>query len=277
MPVLETNGAALYYERHGEGPAIVFVHGMGGNHATWYQQIPVFAQSYEVISFDQRGFGRSTNPGLQGRDAFADDLAALVEHLGLARVALVGQSMGGGTCVGFAARNPRRVAALVLADTIQGLAEPAEVAAIMSGARAQTAMLSQPERVLSATARANHPAQVALYAQLASFNATDRHNLRGEFAPLLAPAALGQLGFPTLFIVGQQDVLFPPAAVRGVQREVPGSFFVEVSDSGHSAYFEQPQAFNDAILTFLQAVGFRGRAPPAHSNAPGYARVGRDD
>jgi 3-oxoadipate enol-lactonase len=274
MPIFESAGASLYFERHGEGPALVLAHGIGGNHAAWFQQIPVLSQSYEVITFDHRGFGRSSDADERGRGAFADDLAAILDHLQVQRCVLIGQSMGGGTCVGFAARHPQRVAALVLADTIQGLAEPPEVQRIMAAARQQNAPLTQLERVLSDATRAQRPAMATLYSQIAGFNARDRHNLGGEFAPLLDPQALGSLGFPTLFIVGADDRLFPPTAVLALQAHVPNSFYVEVSESGHSAYFEQAEIFNDAILSFLQAVGFKGRRRPAHSNVPGYRKVG---
>jgi 3-oxoadipate enol-lactonase len=90
MPTLDLQASQLYYERHGEGPAIVFAHGIGGNHAAWFQQIAVFARSYEVIVFDHRGFGRSTDTEQLGRNAFVSDLGALVDHLGLNRFALVG-------------------------------------------------------------------------------------------------------------------------------------------------------------------------------------------
>ena len=273
MPIFKSAGESLYFERHGEGPALVLAHGIGGNHAAWFQQIAVLSQSYDVITFDHRGFGRSSDVDQRGRGAFVDDLAALLDHLELQRCVLVGQSMGGGTCVGFAARHPQRVAGLVLADTLQGLSEPPEVRQIMATARAQNAPLTQLERVLSEATRAQRPALAVLYSQIASFNTRDRHNLGGEFAPLLAPEALGSLGFPTLFIVGADDRLFPPPAVHAMQTYVPNSFYVEVSESGHSAYFEQAEVFNDAILSFLQAAGFKGRRP-AHSNASGYIRVG---
>jgi 3-oxoadipate enol-lactonase len=273
MAFLDTQGSQIYYERHGAGPAMVLAHGIGGNHAAWYQQISALSQSYEVITFDHRGFGRSTDLDQRGRWAFVDDLAALVDHLNLQRFALVGQSMGGGTCVGYAARHAQRVAALVLADTLQGLIESPGVTDIMRQARAATVELGQLERVLSDTTRTQRPLVATLYSQLASFNATDRRSLRGEFSPLLAPGALAQLKIPTLFIAGQHDVLFPPAAIQEMHRQIPGSYYIEVSDAGHSAYFEQPAAFNDSILTFLQAIGFCGRVQPAHSNAPGYVPV----
>ena len=83
MPFLERDGARLYYETHGAGPALVFVHGLGGGHLSWWQQVPHFRDRYTCVVFDHRGFGLSTeSPGKPGPDAYVDDLAALVDHLG---------------------------------------------------------------------------------------------------------------------------------------------------------------------------------------------------
>ncbi|HPF25514.1 MAG TPA: alpha/beta hydrolase [Steroidobacteraceae bacterium] len=273
MPFLSVADGQLYYEVHGEGPAIVLAHGIGGNHAAWYQQIPVFSQSYTLVTFDHRGFGRSEDRGGLGRSAFVDDLTTLLDHLTIEQAALVGQSTGGGTCVGFTSRHPKRVAALVMADTLHGLTEAADVREMMSIARNEMDGLSQLERVLGEKTRREQPALAALYDQIASFNDYDRRTLPGSFTPI-EPSALAALKVPTLFIVGQEDQLFPPTAVQRMQAQIPGSFYIEVSDSGHSAYFERPTEFNDSVLTFLGAVGFKGRTRAAHSNAPGYQRVG---
>ncbi|HLI49286.1 MAG TPA: alpha/beta hydrolase, partial [Chthonomonas sp.] len=121
MPVATLNGIDLYYGDYGQGTALVFAHGVGGNHASWYQQIAFFSRWYRVIAIDQRGFGNSHDtPDGPGAAAFVDDLAALLDHLGIERAILVAQSMGGGTCLGFALRYPERTLALVMADTSGG-------------------------------------------------------------------------------------------------------------------------------------------------------------
>ena len=91
----------LYYEVHGEGPSVVFAHGLGGNHASWFQQVPFFARSYQVVTFDHRGFGNSRDvAGGADRPRFVEDLKDLLDHLDITKAALVGQSMGGATCAG---------------------------------------------------------------------------------------------------------------------------------------------------------------------------------
>jgi len=117
----------IFHEFHGEGPAIVFAHGVGGNHASWYQQVPLFSGAYRVITFDHRGFGRSADDEHKGRAGFVDDLKELLDALEIDKACLVGQSMGGGTVVGFAARYPERVSALVVSDSLFGIALPDEL------------------------------------------------------------------------------------------------------------------------------------------------------
>ena len=77
MALAKINGIELYYEVHGEGPALVLAHGAGGNHLSWWQQVPVLAQSYRCVTFDHRGFGLSREqPGGPGARAFVEDLRA---------------------------------------------------------------------------------------------------------------------------------------------------------------------------------------------------------
>lgn len=267
---LATAGAEIYWQAHGEGPAVVLAHGIGGNHAIWYRQLDALAKSNRVIAFDHRGFGLSRDRDGRGRDAFVDDLAALLDHLGEDKVALVGQSMGAGTCIGFAHRAPERIAALAICDSLHGITESEAVKAIMDAARTKTANLDQIDRVLGASA----PCELAaLYSQIASFNSVDRRSLKGAFAARPAAELAGK-GFPILFVCGTEDALFPVDAVRLVQAEVAGSFLVEINDSGHSAFLEAPQQFNDTILSLFQMAGHVGKRGAAHSNAAGYAAVG---
>lgn len=269
MPILTIGSSELYYDDHGEGPAIVLAHGVGGNHAAWHQQTPVLANSYRVITFDHRGFGRSTDVEGSGRAAFADDLLALLDHLRIQQAVLVGQSMGGGTCVTFTALHPDRVLALVLASSLHAIRETEDVSALMDAARAATSGLPQLDRVLDPEFRLAHPDRAALYSALSGFNRTDRHSLTGAWPVTVAPDTVGA-GRPVLLIAGTRDPLFPVEAVRRVQAAIPGSLLVEV-DAGHSVFFERPVEFNDSLLSFLRASEVRGVRRSAHSNTAGYA------
>src|SRR5690606_16126572 len=125
MPHFQINGIKLFAEQVGKGPAIVFAHGRGGNHLSWWQQVPAFSDRFRCITFDHRSFGMSYDvPDGPGQDAFIDDLERLLDQLKISRAVLVAQSMGGYTALGVALRNPARVAGLVLADTTASVAVP---------------------------------------------------------------------------------------------------------------------------------------------------------
>ena len=108
----------LYYEVTGTGPALLFAHGLGGNHLSWWQQVAHFAPHYTCVSFAHRGFAPSSaiDGGPDPAD-YASDLAALIDHLRFPDVRLVGQSMGGWTMLEYAIAHPAKVKALVLSST----------------------------------------------------------------------------------------------------------------------------------------------------------------
>src|SRR6185295_15850395 len=111
MPLAAVNGIDLYYESNGSGPALVFAHGAGGNHLSWWQQVPFIVRRFRCITFDHRAFGLTRDgdgASQMGRRMFHDDLRALLDHLEIDDVRIVAQSMGGRTAVGFTWRNPGR-------------------------------------------------------------------------------------------------------------------------------------------------------------------------
>jgi 3-oxoadipate enol-lactonase len=122
---LQRPGCKIYYEVAGSGPAIIFAHGLGSNHITWWQQVPYFAERYTCITFSHRGFPPSSEIGIPDPKEFAADLGALIEHLQLSDVRLVAQSMGGWTSVEYLLSNPdHKVRALVLASTCGTIHRP---------------------------------------------------------------------------------------------------------------------------------------------------------
>ena len=250
MPYFTCGASRLYYEQHGEGSPIVLLHGVGGNHASWFHQVVAWRTKAKVITVDARGFGNSEDCEQLGRAAFADDLYALLEELKLTRITIVAQSMGGGAATGFLARHPERVRSLVLADTLVGLELPNDIAARMAQVARQTQCLTQLERVLGPTFTAAQPAQAYLYTALASFNATNVRTLQGEQSTASADQ-LAATGVPILFVAGSEDVLFPPQEIYGFQQTLPGSTYLEIPCAGHSAYFEAPDAFNQQVFDWL--------------------------
>ncbi len=262
MPFASVNGIRLYYQAQGRGPALVFAHGAGGNHLSWWQQVPHFSRSHRCIAFDHRAFGRSLDTDGRGRRAFADDLRELLAHLGIEQVAIVAQSMGGRTAVGFALRNPGRVRALVLAGTTGGAVNDELRAAQRQHQNTPLGRRSLAQRAVSPRLRRERPHLAYLYGLIGRLNPPRPRDFlapipgyTGSSAPALASS-----GIPILFLVGAEDTITPPHIIRMAHQQVPGSRFEVIEGAGHSAYFERAEAFNERVERFLAEIGWRAEA-----------------
>ena len=258
MPYASVNGIQLYYESHGSGPALVFAHGAGGNHLSWWQQIPFFSQRFRCITFDHRAFGLSRDgdgEARMGRRMFHEDLRALLDHLEVDDVRIVAQSMGGRTAVGFAWRNPGRCKALVLAGTTGGAVDD-EIRELQAAYReTETGQSTLTKRAVSPALRERAEHIDFLYRAINRLNPPRPRDFlaaapgyKGSSATILAEA-----GFPILFLVGRHDAVTPSEIIERCHRAVRGSQLAIIEDSGHSTYFEQPHAFNAQVMRFLES------------------------
>ncbi|MBM9595437.1 alpha/beta fold hydrolase [Roseitranquillus sediminis] len=255
MARLQRDGCRLYYEIHGrEGPALVFAHGRGGCAASWFNQVPVFAADHRVVVFDHRGFARSTcaedGPHLR---FFVDDLEALLDAEGIERAVLVGQSMGGRTCLGFTARHPERVRGLVLSSTPGGLMIPA-VLETQEARRKIPRGVEAPTAALAPAFREGRPDLTFLYEQLRALTEPPGPLFRKSLETLeggTTPETLAGYGTPTLILSGEEDVLYPPAILEAVRDAIPGARLHRMPGVGHSPYWETPEAFNAVLKEFL--------------------------
>ena len=256
MPTLERPNCDIYYEETGSGPAIIFAHGAGGNHLSWWQQIPLFAKSYRCVAFDHRGWGRSVPTGGPGPAAFVDDLIALMDELRIDQAALVAQSMGGWTCLGAALHSPERVVALVMADTIGGLMTEA-IREPWEAGRARMRGEGLEALAYDRSLRQRDPALAFLYEEIMALNPPRDPALLGALGELSPdPSAVAELQMPILWVVGGNDPLIPPAAMRAAHAHVPGSEYYEVPATGHSVYFERATEFNGQLNRFLVDAGW---------------------
>ena len=260
-------GCRLHYEVTGEGPAIVLAHGLGGNQLSWWQQVAYFAPRYTCIAFAHRGFAPSTAiPGGPDPADYADDLAALIDHLRLADVRIVAQSMGGWSAVEYALHRTGKLKALVLAATT-GTIDPARFREpersrlkdwAMAGERAQADLTGRGIHVAAGERMAaEQPALHLLYRHIDDMNAgLDKLALRQRLMAgrTRAPEELATAGCPVLLIAGDEDIVMPPFAADAIAAAVPGARAVHIADAGHSAYFERAQVFNRHVAEFLDRV-----------------------
>jgi 3-oxoadipate enol-lactonase len=265
---LERPGCRLYYECTGEGRALVFAHGLGGNHASWWQQVASFATHYQCVTFAHRGFAPSSAiAGGPDPSDYADDLAALIDHLGLRDVIVVAQSMGGWTAIEYALRRTGKLQALVLAATT-GSIDPADLLGAQGSRLLEWQRASEAARA-DLTRRGIHvacgermaheqPSLHLLYRQLDDINAElDKEALRGRLIAARTRRAeeLAAIDCPLLLLAGDEDIVMPPFAADALAALLPRAQVVHIAEAGHSAYFERAALFNRLLADFLARLG----------------------
>jgi 3-oxoadipate enol-lactonase len=261
MPYVDRPDCRIYYEVEGQGPAIVFAHGLGGNHLSWWQQVPHFRGRYTCVTFAHRGFSPSEpGPANVGPLGFADDLAALIDHLGLPEVRLVAQSMGGWTCLGYALRQPARVRALVLACTVGTVSHP-DINRVLAAPEWSSAQADLVARGISPAAgdimAREQPALEYLYQAIGRMRAgLDMEATRKRLWAMrdTPAAALAALTMPVLCITGEEDVVMPTPAIETLVGLLPKGRLARVPKAGHSVYFERPAAFNRLVDDFFTSI-----------------------
>jgi len=255
----------------GRGAVVLLVHGFPLDHRMWQGQIDVLARRYRVIAPDLGGFGQSgvCSDAAATMSEYADDLASLLDELGIAEPAvLVGLSMGGYVGLEFWRRHPSRLRALALCDT-RASADTAEAAAGRM-ATADRVLQEGPgflaetmiPRLFATAGQAVEPPWieatrgVILAGDPRGIAAASRGMAqRFDFTPLL-----GQIRIPVLAMVGTKDVLTPSDEMRKMADAVARARFVEISGAGHMATLENPAESNAALLAFLADVMESGPA-----------------
>ncbi|MET7368995.1 alpha/beta fold hydrolase [Streptomyces sp. NPDC005566] len=259
------NDATLHYDDEGpsDGLPVVLVHGHPFNRTMWAPSVRALtAAGYRVITPDLRGYGESSvTPGKVFLSRFADDIAALLDHLGVERAVIGGVSMGGQIAMEFQLRHPPRALALVLSDT----SAPAEteegkdvrnrladrlLAEGMGGYAAEVIdKMLAPYNVVALP-------DVAAHVQ-GMMRATDPEGaaaaLRGRAERPDYRDTLAAVEVPVLIVVGADDVYTPVSSAEDIRRLVPHATLTVIDRAGHLPGVEQPELFNAALLDFLDA------------------------
>jgi len=239
----------------GTGEAVVFMHPASCDSRVWEKQAPaITAAGLRFIAMDRRGYGRSAGtPGFA-----ADDLEQLRRHLSLSRIFLVGTAAGGIHAVDYAISYPDAVAGLVVANSIVGVQDE-EYVQLSQRLRPQPQFNALPDdfRELGPAYRASDAEGVVKWQALERAGRAHTPPPRPPAPPQtknrITYALLGAIRARTLMITGDADLYMPPPVLRLLASKMPNARTLVIPECGHSAYWEQPEAFNRAVIDFVKA------------------------
>ena len=262
MNWIEVNGTSLRYELSGSGPStLVLVHEMGGTLDSWDQVLPALNNTRQVLRYDTRGAGLSEK--IQGKvtfDDMADDLAALLDAIGIhGKVALAGTAVGAAIAIHFAV-HAARTAALVVTSPATGVAADRRQATLDRATAAETKGMRS---IAEAGIANSYPPEVRHNAEeFRKFRARWLANDPQSFAAInrmLADSTVtddvSRIACPTLVVGCRQDRLRPPAASKAIAESIPGAEYLEIN-SGHFAGIQTPGLVSQAFHGFLSALGY---------------------
>ena len=249
MPNINRDGVALYYEVHGSGPPLLLTHGYSSTSAMWQGQIEALSRHHQLIVWDMRGHGRSDYPN--DAAAYSEaltvaDMAALLDEVGASSAIVGGLSLGGYMSLAFNLAHPERVRALMIIDTGPGYRndearEGWNANALRTAERYETEGLG---RLSAGTPemRMSHHRDAGGLAKAARGMLTQRDPNVLNSLPTVA--------VPSLVLVGADDGPFLNAADY-MAAKIPGAAKVIIPNAGHAANIDQPAAFNEALMGFL--------------------------
>jgi 3-oxoadipate enol-lactonase len=260
MPKIAVNGTELYYELHGpeDGEVLALSNGILMSTASWYLQKPALAKRNRLLLYDCRGMWKSDHPaGPYTMELHADDLAKLLDALGIDRAHIGGISYGGEVSMAFALKYPARVRSLILSSTVSE--SDALLCGMISAWRAEVAA-KRAEAFFQVSYWMNYSAAYIEANQAALAAAAQRYKdldfeavleLIDCFNRFNVTARLYEIRAPTLVMVGELDILKPRRYAEIIAGRIPGAELAVVPGSGHALCLEKPDIFNTLVLGFL--------------------------
>jgi pimeloyl-ACP methyl ester carboxylesterase len=259
MPLAKLNGIKIHYRVDGKGDALVMIMGFSASRIGWTPQVPFFRNHYRVVTFDNRGTGKSDKPpGPYSTRMMADDTVRLMDFLGIEKAHVMGLSMGGMIAQELAIGHPDRVMKLVLACTYATQDET-------SGSTMEQLRLWQlaPDKKVGAMIALafNSRLHRLTFAFLATIGgrwmgASSRAGIAGQSEACRQHNTLERLPLirvPTLVIVGTADRVIKPASSEVIAGRIPGAKLVRVEGGAHYFSLENRNVFNRIVLDFLRS------------------------
>jgi pimeloyl-ACP methyl ester carboxylesterase len=241
-----------YWDTQGEGDAVVLLHAASGSGAFWGYQQPVLARAgYRVISYSRRGYLKS-DPGDPNDPGIAsEDLQELLGFLGVDRFHVVGLAAGGIVATDYALSHPERLKSLTLASTIMGVADKSYLDLCGIFRPAFFTQLPKEFQELSASYRAGNPEGAAAWSALEKTSMIGKR-LNQKNANVITWSKVETIRTPTLLMTGDSDLWTPPSILRLQASHIKHAEVKVIREAGHAPSWEQPQAFNEALLDFLR-------------------------
>ncbi|MEO8540731.1 MAG: alpha/beta hydrolase [bacterium] len=263
MPYVPTRDIITYYEEAGSGEPLVLIRGLGSDLQAWALQVPELSRHFRVITYDNRGAGRTSSPDKPYSIAsMADDLATLLDELNIAKASVLGYSMGGMVAQEFALKYPNKLDKLILLGTSAGLDGYSKtvIGNLINIRRSnmsreqvvrQQAPFIYSAALLSDTDRYERAIQSTVdnpYSQ------QDHAFIRQAQAILAFDTSARASGIKaaTLVVTNKEDILVPPRNGEALAAMIPGSKLLSL-DAGHAGVIEFPREHNSAFLEFLGA------------------------
>lgn len=259
MPVFESSWGGTRYIVDGNGPPLLLIHGVGARLDNWDGAAAVLARNFKVVRYDLRGHGQSSKvPGPYSLDLFADDAAALLDHLGIARAHIAGHSLGGMIAVTLGVRHPLRVDRLAVLSAAAGRTDEErrkvmERIALIAGGIPGDHFKNSLARWFTDEFRAANPELMEQYA------ARNRENDPACYAAAYTVLATGEVGpdlprvtAPTLVVTGEHDLGSNPRMSRFIHDGIAGSTLRILPKLRHSILIEAPRTVAGLIEPFFQ-------------------------
>ena len=252
------NGVQLYYEEQGQGPALVFIHGLGENASSWKFQKDYFSRSFRVIAMDLRGHGQSGDGDeFITMELFARDVLALLTSLGISRAHFVGHSMGGLIIQEIASRYPERILTMTLSDAAGFYPPPFATTGLEERLKRleNLSMAEVADAIANVACRAGIPeAEKTPIRDMFAANRREPYRqstistLKADYREFHS-----RMTAPTFLLVGELDVTTPLDYAQYLNKAIAGSKLEIIPAAAHMTKLENPAFYNRALAEFLAA------------------------